>query len=328
MIICKTPFRVSFLGGGTDLLPWINYYGKGHVISTTINKYGYIFFREIDNLYNYNYKIRYYLNETSNNINNIKHPVIKHGLKFYNIKNKRLHITYDGELPSRSGLGTSSSFTVGFINSIYSFKNKKINKLNLAKEAIYFEHNILKEHSGLQDQIAVSFGGLNYIKFKPNSFNVRKLKISENKIKTLSNSLYLCFVPGSRNSSEIEEKNKKNIFKNKNIYDEIFQITSEALNELKSNKTSWFDNFNFYINEYWKLKKKLNKKVSNQTVNHLCKSFIDDGAYSAKLLGAGSNGFISIMASNSIKKKLFKKYKNLKFINVDIENNGSNIYKV
>ena len=167
MIICKTPFRVSFFGGGTDLPEWLKS-NDGQVISTSINKYGYILLRESEKINEYRYNIRYYLNEKTKVIDKIKHPVVRECLKYFKNKSKTLNITYDGDLPSRSGLGSSSSFSVGLINSIYFLNDWKINKLKLAKEAINFEINILKESVGFQDQITTSFGGFNHIYFKKN----------------------------------------------------------------------------------------------------------------------------------------------------------------
>ena len=164
MIICKTPLRISFIGGGTDLPAWLEN-DSGQVISATINKYGHIFFQEKDDLFNYKYKIRYYLNEEAKNLNNIKHPVVKSCLDYYNLKKNILNITFDGDLPARSGLGSSSNFTAGLINTINQFKNIKLSKKQLAEETIFFEHKILKEFVGYQDQVAVSYGGLNHIKF-------------------------------------------------------------------------------------------------------------------------------------------------------------------
>tara|TARA_A100001015_G_scaffold319434_1_gene442280 strand:+ start:3566 stop:4555 length:990 start_codon:yes stop_codon:yes gene_type:complete len=328
MIISKTPFRLSFIGGGTDQIPCINLLGKGHVINSTFNKYGYIFYREIEDLYDYNFKIRYYLNESVKLAKDIKHPVIRHAVNQYNLDNKKFHITYDGELPSRSGIGSSSSFVVGLLNIIYFIKKEKISKISLAKKAINFEHRILKENSGLQDQIAASYGGLNYISFNKNSFKVQKIKLSNEKKEIIKNSIFLCLVNGSRKSSNLEKEKNKDLLLNKNIYSDIYDLTTEALNALNSKKTTWFSDFNKCINSYWSLKKRLNKKVSNEEVNYLCDSFMREGALSVKLMGAGDNGFISIISTQTVRNRIINKFKKCKFITIQTEDEGSKIINI
>ncbi len=325
MIICKTPLRISFLGGGTDLPRWLDN-NKGQVISTTINKFGHIFFQEKDDLFNYKYKIRYYLNEEAKELKNIKHPVVKSCLKYYNLKEKIIHITYDGDLPARSGLGSSSNFTAGLINAISNFKNIKLNKKQLAKETIFFEHKILKEFVGYQDQIATSYGGLNHIKFSKKKFKVTNIKLSSKRKEELNNSILLCYTSRQGSASNIEKNKIKNIKQHKKIYSQINNITSEALDIIKSqNNMNWLKDFGNLISEYWKLKKKLDRKVSSKKIDLLCDSFLNTGAYGVKLLGAGGGGFILILASKTVQKKIINNHKNYRFVKVKMENNGSRI---
>ncbi len=325
MIICRTPLRISFLGGGTDLPDWLKI-NKGQVISTTINKFGHIFFQEKDDLFNYKYKIRYYLNEEAKRLKNIKHPVVKSCLNYYNLKDKILHITFDGDLPARSGLGSSSNFTAGLINTINHFKNKNLTKKKLANETIFFEHKILKEHIGYQDQIAVSYGGLNHIEFKKKKFKVSNIKLTSKKQKELNQSILLCYTNRQRSASKIEKSKIKNIHKHKKIYEEIYKITTEALKLIKSkNKKGWIKDFGNLVNKYWYLKKKLDKKVSNQYIDKLCQSFLKSGAFGVKLLGAGSGGFILILAKPKVQKIIIKKNIKLRFVKTKIEDKGSQI---
>ena len=324
MIICRTPFRISFFGGGTDMPQWLKN-NDGQVINASINRYGYISFTKKDEIYDYKFKIRYYLNEEAKSLNNIKHPVVKSCVKKYNLSNQTLHITYDADLPARSGLGSSSSFTTGLVNLINVYKNKKINKKELAKQTIFMEQNILKETVGYQDQIAAAYGGLNKITFKKNNFFVKKIALNEKKLKELNDSILLCFTNKQRFAGQLEKVKIKNMHKNEHLYKEISEITKEALNLLNSNYQNWLKDFGNLLNEYWNLKKDLNKNVSNSKVNYLYNGFINEGAYGAKLMGAGNGGFMLIIAKKSIQTKIIRKFRKLKFVKVEIENFGSKI---
>jgi D-glycero-alpha-D-manno-heptose-7-phosphate kinase len=325
MIICKTPFRVSFFGGGTDMPGWTNE-NNGHVINSSINKFGYIFFREAKNIKNYKYKIRYYLNEEAKSFEKIKHPVIKKCIEYYNLKNKKLHITYDGDLPSRSGLGSSSSFTTGLINTINKFHNRKLSKYNLAKEVIYFEHKILKENVGYQDQIAATYGDLNFVKFRKDRFKLFPLNKYKSKKKILNENMLLFLVEGKRNASSIESKKNKKIKDNYRIYKDIYDLTNEAMATIQSNNNNKFlKNFGSLLNEYWKLKKNIDKSVSNQKIDYFCQNFIKLGANGCKLMGAGSSGFILIIADKDSQKKITNKFGVDNFIKIQLEDQGSQI---
>ena len=324
MIICKTPFRVSFFGGGTDLPDWLEN-NHGQVISTSINKYGYILLRESDNVSKYMYSVRYYLNEKANSIDKIRHPVVRECLSYFKVKSKTLHITYDGDLPSRSGLGSSSSFSVGLINAIFKLKRDKLSKKQLAKTAINFEHNVLKETVGYQDQIATSYGGFNHIYFRNEDFKVSPIKINSWKKLLLNEHLTICLIDGKRSATNIEKKKIKKINKNYSIYNEIFDLTRQAKNVLNSNKYNSINEFGHLLNEYWDLKKSLDVSVSNDKINFYQKQFLNNGAYGSKLMGAGSSGFILILSDNTVRKKLVKKFPMLNFIKVNGENNGSEL---
>jgi D-glycero-alpha-D-manno-heptose-7-phosphate kinase len=324
MIICKTPFRVSFFGGGTDMPKWLSK-NDGQVINASINKFGYIYFTKKDDIYNYKYKIRYYLNEEAKNINSIKHPVVKKCLKYYKLSNQTLHITYDSDLPARSGLGSSSSFTTGLLNSINFFKKNKISKKELAKQSIYVEQNLLKETVGMQDQIAASFGGLNHIKFKKNDFSVNKINLNKDKFQQLNESILLCYTGQQRTSHKIEEIKYSRMSDNINIYKEIDSITNEGLSLLHSKNDSWLKYFGNLLNDYWILKRSLDKHVSNELIDTMHSKFIEEGAYGVKLMGAGNGGFMLIIADNGIQQKIVNKYKKFKFIKIMIESFGSKI---
>lgn len=331
MIICRTPFRVSFFGGGTDMPNWINENNKGEVISTTINKYGYIYLRTLDKNYKYNFNIRYYLNEKINFVKEIKHPVVKKCFELYQFNknlNKCVHLTYDGDLPSRTGLGSSSSFSLGLIHSIFKHKNKKLSKYELAQKTINFEQTILKESVGSQDQVAAAYGGFNHIIFKKKKIFVNSIKPFLWKKKLLNDCLMICLIGNERFAKNLEGIKNRKFKDNLNIYKEISAITNEALNLIKSKEEKSIKKFGQLVNDYWNLKRKLSTEVSNEKIDYYVNKFKNVGAYGCKLMGAGSSGFVLVIANKSVKMKIKKKFSNLKFIDIKAEYEGSKIVKL
>ena len=203
MIISKTPFRMSFFGGGTDLKKFYERYG-GAVLSTTFDKYCYVTVRHLPRFFNYANELVYADIERINNVEEIRHPLIRNMMKFK--KMYEIRLTYEADLPARTGLGTSSSFAVGMLNAFYGIKGKCIDKRRLADEAIYVERNMCKEAGGIQDQIAAAFGGLNRIDMDSNGYHVKPIIISNERKKRLEDNLMLFFTGFSRFSSDIQEK--------------------------------------------------------------------------------------------------------------------------
>ena len=201
MIITKTPFRMSFFGGGTDI-PEHFYENRGAVLSTTFDKYCYVNVRHLPRFFEYKTHLTYSKMEYVNENNEIKHPAIRNAMNMLNMHEIRL--VYEADLPARSGLGTSSSFAVGMLNAFYALKGKYADKKKLADEAIYLERELCKEAGGWQDQIAASFGGLNRIDFSGNEYDVRPIVISPERKKQLENNLLLFFTGFTRFSSEIQ----------------------------------------------------------------------------------------------------------------------------
>ena len=206
MIVSKTPFRISFFGGGTDFPEWYNENG-GIVISMAIDKHCYISLREAP-FASSNYIVRYRKTEQVNTINNIQHPSVKNCYKFFNCE-KKLELVHYADIPDRSGIGSSSSFTVGLLNCLYKFHNKLPKRKELALNAIHVEQNLIRENVGSQDQIIASYGGFNTIRFSKKNISVSKLKISKKKIKYLTSSIVLLFTGFSRFSSDISKFHKK-----------------------------------------------------------------------------------------------------------------------
>lgn len=328
MIQVKTPFRVSLVGGGTDFPEWFKL-NKGGVISFAINKYIYLYLRKLPKIYNYKYRIRYYRNEETNLIKNIKHKVVKKTLHHLKIKHP-IDLTYIGELPPKSGLGSSSCFTVSLVNGLNYLMNKSIlKKKKLALKTINIEQNILKEKVGCQDQVIASYGGFNKIIFhKKGIFTCKKIKLKKSVEKTLSNSLILLWTGVSRNAQSIEKKkfsyyNKKK----KKILNEIFGLVEETEKCLKEDK-NLIQKLGIILNKQWKLKKKIDPIVSNKLIDKIYQNGINAGADGAKLLGAGNGGFFLFIVQKKNQKKFFKCMKKYFFFKVKFEKEGSRINNI
>ena len=291
MIITKTPFRISFFGGGTDFPKWYVNNG-GAVLSTTINKYCYISCRRLPNFFDYKHRIVYSKIENVNKFDQIIHPSVREVTKLSGIE-EGLEIHHDGDLPARSGIGSSSSFTVGLINALTAFKNKEY-QIELAKLAIHVEQNLIKENVGSQDQIAAAYGGLNHIEFhKNNSFEVTPLIINQKRKKLLCNNLLLFYSGVSRVSSDIAEDTINNLNDKEKFLFKLSDLLGEALN-LIQNENSDLNDFGRILHESWLLKKSLSKKISNNFLDDIFKA-LENGATGGKVIGSGGGVFFSML---------------------------------
>jgi len=322
MIICKTPYRISFFGGGTDFPDWYNRYG-GRVISTSINKYSYIVIRNLPEFFKYKFRIRYYFREETNSKNDIKHPVVRELLKL-NKSIKNIDLTHHGDLPARTGVGSSSSFTVGLIHSLNVLQKKNINKKQLSDLAISFEQGVLKETVGSQDQVIVSYGGFRSINFEKKKITTNLID-NKNFINKLEKWCQVFYLGNQRSASKLEDKKFGYINKKKKvILQNMMNITKEAERLILSkNKNSFYD-FIKLLDEQWKLKKNLDTAVSSKNINEMYEFTKKHGAISGKILGAGGGGFFLLITPPQFQRSLEKKIKLLK-INVKFENNGSQI---
>lgn len=322
MIITKTPFRISFFGGGTDYPKYYRKYG-GAVLGTTINKYCYVSCRKTEKVFNYKYRIVWSKNEILNQINNSKNPIVRATLK--KIKpNSNIEIHFQADLPKNTGIGSSSAFCVGLIKSIYALKKKKINKKQLAKLAIEIEQNKLKEYCGSQDQVWSAYGGMNLITFKKNgSIKVNKLKITKIRKKNLEKNLILMFTGIQRYSKLIEKKKQKNLNKKIKFLQEIKNLTTKSKKILEGKIN--LDKFGLALNEYWELKKKLSENVSDIYLDTIYKKLIKNGAIGAKIIGSGGGGFFLIYCKEKKQSNLINKMRNYKFVKFKFENEGSKV---
>ena len=288
MIITKTPFRMSFFGGGTDIPEYFNK-NRGAVISTTFDKYVHVTVRHLPRFFEYTSEIDYAKQERVTNVDDIEHPMVRNAMKYLDMH--ELRISYDGDLPSRTGLGTSSTFAVGLLHAFHALKGKYVSKKQLADDAIYVERELCKEAGGWQDQIAVSFGGLNRIDFENGEYHIRPIIINPERKKLLDNNLLLFFTGFTRLSSEIQEAAKEAMSKKTKQLDEILAIVDEAQDVLENSERD-LDDFGRLLDKTWQLKRQLSNEVTTSKIDELYQVGIEAGALGGKLLGAGGGGFL------------------------------------
>ena len=239
MIICRTPLRISLFGGGTDFEEWFNK-NEGVVISMAINQYCYATLRELPDIHPFKYRLRYFKNESTKSINQIRHKSIKAVLKNFDKRKKSLELIHSADLPALSGLGSSSAFTASLINLIYTNNHEQISKRELANKSVYIEKKILKESVGYQDQFASSFGGFNIINFSKKKISVNSINISQDKIKNLLDNMVLYFTGLQRHAQVIEKNKIANLDKNENFLKEIYSNAIQAKNILYSKKNHFY----------------------------------------------------------------------------------------
>ena len=321
MIITKTPFRMSFFGGGTDIESFFREHG-GAVISTTFDKYCYVTVRHLPRFFNYSTHLTYSKMEYVNSYNEIQHPAIRNAMKMLDMHELRL--TYDSDLPSRSGLGTSSSFAVGMLNAFYALKGKYANKKKLADEAIYLERVLCNEAGGWQDQIAASFGGFNRINFNAEGYEVLPVIIQPERKQQLNNNLLLFFTGFTRFSSVVQQANNL-ISKNKiTQFKEMLNLVEEA-EKILTEKNSDLDDFGRLLNHTWHLKRQTGSSVSTNSINALYEKGIKAGAIGGKLLGAGGGGFLLFYVQQDKQQSVKEAMKDLLYIPFQFETGGTRV---
>lgn len=324
MIITQTPFRMSFFGGGTDIEEYFKEYG-GAVLSTTFDKYCYVNVRHLPRFFDYSTLLTYSKEEKVSNVNEIEHPAIREAMKMLDMHEIRL--TYEADLPARSGLGTSSSFAVGMLNAFYALKGKYADKKKLADEAIYLERVLCNEAGGWQDQIAASFGGFNRINFSANGYEVLPLIISPERKKELNQNLMMFFTGFTRFSSEIQKANAASpIYKEDKIRQlkEMQGLVDDAQSVL-TNKNIDLNEFGKLLDHTWRLKRNTGCAVSTDTIDILYDKGISAGATGGKLLGAGGGGFLIFYVQPEFQKSVREEMKDLMHIPFEFENGGTKI---
>ncbi len=323
MIISRTPYRVSLFGGGSDYPAWYRKNG-GTVLGFAMNRYCYISVRELPPFFNHKHRIVYSAIEDCNTVEEIKHPAVRGVLTEFPPE-KGLEIHHDGDLPARSGLGSSSSFTVGLINALEASHGRMISKKKLAERTIDIEQNVIKEHVGSQDQIWAAYGGMNRIHFqKDGDFVVSPVLVQPERRKKLTSNLMLFFSGVSRIAAKIAERKIANldarhdhIVKMVSMVDDAESIISSASGDLSD--------IGRLLYKSWKLKRELAEGVTNPTVNEIFDEAMAGGALGGKLLGAGGGGFILFYAEPGAKKEIRRRLSKLIEVDIDVDNAGSQI---
>ena len=290
MIISRTPFRISFFGGGTDYPVWYEKHG-GRVISATINKYCFITVRYLPPFFKYKHRIRYYKHEEAQTLDEIEHPSVRECAKYLGMK-RGIEIVHNADLPAQSGLGSSSTFTVGLLNALYALQNYMPTKRELAVKAIHIEQDLIGESVGSQDQVAASFGGLNRILFdSSNKIDVESIIIPGKRLAELQENLMLFFTGFARTASKIAKKQIEITNQKENELNNMLEICDEGLKQLTDPNQS-LDRFGLLLNEQWKVKRSLTDKITNKEIDEIYDAGIRAGALGGKLLGAGGGGFM------------------------------------
>ena len=320
MIITQTPFRMSFFGGGTDFPGFYREHG-GAVLSTTFDKYCYVNVRHLPRFFDYTTELSYAKTERVTDVESIEHPAIREAMKMLDMHEIRL--TYEADLPARSGLGTSSSFAVGMLNAFYALKGKYADKRKLADDAIYLERVLCKESGGIQDQIAASFGGFNKISFNADGYTVSPVIISPERKLRLNDNLMLFFTGFSRFSSDIQVEAEKSLKSKEAQLLEMLQLVDEAEQVLTS-KTDLTE-FGKLLDYTWKLKRGIPSKVSTDSIDAIYDKAIKAGATGGKLLGAGGGGFLLFYVEADKQKNVHEALEDLLYVPFEFETAGTQV---
>jgi D-glycero-alpha-D-manno-heptose-7-phosphate kinase len=307
MIGTRTPFRVSFAGGGSDLKDFYSRH-PGCVLSTTINKYMFIF---VHPFFDERIQVKYSRTELVNNISEIKHPVVREALRKFGING--IDINSIADIPAGTGLGSSCSFTVGLLHALYAYSGKNPTKEELAREACAIEIDILGEPIGKQDQYAAAYGGLNFITFHPDdTVRVEPVVISPDKYEEFENNLLFFYVGGARPARDILSDQQHNTISDKNTFGNIKRMTELAKNLKDSLSAGNLQDVGPILDEGWNFKKYLSLKISDDKIDSYYNAARKNGSGGGKLLGAGGGGFLMFYCEQTHQDKLRQSLKDLK----------------
>lgn len=321
MIITQTPFRMSFFGGGTDFSGFYNEHG-GAVLSTTFDKYAYVTVRHLPPFFEYKTHLTYSKEEKVCENTEIVHPAIRNAMEWLDMHDLRL--TYEADLPARTGLGTSSSFAVGMLSAFYALKGKYVDKRKLADDAIYLERTLCAEAGGIQDQIAASFGGLNRINFSADGYTVHPVIISPERKKELNEHLMLFFTGFSRFSSDIQKGTEKSMKDKTQQLIEMYHLVDDAEKILTDKNTS-LDEFGKLLDYTWKLKRGISSGISTGSIDEQYEKAMKAGALGGKLLGAGGGGFLLFYVPKEKQESVKKALEGQMYVPFKFENEGTKI---
>ena len=313
---------MSFFGGGTDMENYFKENG-GAVLSTTFDKYCYVNVRHLPRFFEYSTEISYAITERVTSVDDIKHPAVRNAMKMLDMHEIRL--SYEADLPARSGLGTSSSFAVGMLNAFYALKGKYADKKKLADEAIYLERVLCGEAGGWQDQIAAPFGGFNRINFGKDGYEVLPVIISPERKRTLNDNLLMFFTGFTRFSSDVQKANSSGGAKDRNaMLREMYGLVDDA-EKILTEKTADLDDFGRLLDHTWKLKRQTGSAVSTNSIDGLYEKGMKAGALGGKLLGAGGGGFLVFYVQPEYQESVKRAMSDLMYIPFEFENAGTRV---
>ncbi len=323
MIVTRTPLRISFFGGGTDYPVWYREHG-GSVLSTSIDKSCYITSRYLPPFFEYHSRISYSKVENVNSNNQIQHPSVRACLQHMGITDG-VEIHHVADLPARTGLGTSSAFTVGLLQGLYALKNQMRDKQALTAEAIHVERDLLQETVGAQDQASCAHGGFNRINFHTNdSIEVKRILAAPNRFADLEQHLQLYFTGFARTASEIATAQVKATPNRQKELLQMLQMVDEA-EDIVTNQNRSLDEFGKLLHEGWQLKRSLTEKISNSNIDEIYEAGTSAGALGGKLLGAGGGGFMLFYVPPERKQAVRTRLKNLLCIPFAFSSRGSEV---
>jgi D-glycero-alpha-D-manno-heptose-7-phosphate kinase len=323
MVITSTPLRVSFFGGGTDYPVWYREYG-GSVLSTAINKRCYITCRQLPPFFEYHSRISYSKVENVSTNDAIQHPSVRACLQHLGM-DEGMEIHHVADLPARTGLGTSSAFTVGLLLGLHALKNEMRDKRALASEAIHVEQELLREAVGAQDQVSAAYGGFNRIDFQTNgSIEVNRILADPNRIEELQRHLALFFTGFSRTASEIAQEQLRMTPHKKQELSTMLQLVDEA-EAIVTNPRCCLDEFGRLLHQSWQIKRSLTHKISNANIDDIYEAGLSAGALGGKLLGAGGGGFMLFFVPPERREALRERLKKLLCVPFEFSNRGSHV---
>ena len=322
MIISRTPFRISFFGGGTDYPAWYHKHG-GQVLATTIDKYCYLTCRYLPPFFEHRYRVVWSQMESCQSVDEIQHPAVRGILHFLNI-NRGVEIHHDGDLPARSGMGSSSAFTVGLLHALYALKGRMPSKRQLAEESIHLEQEVLKETVGSQDQISAAYGGINHIVFqRDGQFTVRPVTLAAERMQQLSAHLMLFYTGIKRTASNVAQSYVNDIDSRKRQLRIMKDLVDEAISIL--NGGGDLIDFGALLHEAWQAKRSLSSKVSNPEVDEIYERARKAGAVGGKITGAGGGGFMLLFVPPEKHGRVKERLNGLVHVPIEFENSGSDI---
>ncbi|MBF0481610.1 MAG: kinase [Desulfovibrionaceae bacterium] len=293
MVICRTPYRISFFGGGSDYPAWYRIHG-GQVLATAINKYCYITCRYLPPFFEHYIRIVYSRIENARHYSEIKHPAVRETLRFLNFE-RGLEIHHDGDLPARSGMGSSSSFTVGLLHALYALSGKMPDTMRLAQEAIHVEQNLIQEVVGSQDQVSAALGGFNRIRFQADdSISVEPMTLRAERRDELNDRLMLMYTGIKRTASDVAKSYTATLAARETLVGRLSEMVDEAVSILHGEAS--IDEFGRLLHEAWMLKRSLSNLVSSCELDEFYDTARAHGAIGGKILGAGGGGFILLFA--------------------------------